>query len=211
MKIYGYCRVSSDDQSLDVQREALKAFAPNIIVLEEKVSAASRDGRHKLALLLEVVGKGDQVIVTKLDRLARDTIDMLEIVREIGAKGAGFKSLAEPWCDTTTPAGELILTVFAGVAMFERKRIKERQREGIQAAKKRGGVYKGGKKRFNDADIWALDAQGLGATEIMRKIGAKSTSTIYRALERKPKHANGGARGVSPAAQATNSATAGDR
>src|SRR5262249_21652600 len=104
----------------------------------------------------------------------------------IGAKGAGFKSLAEPWCDTTTPAGELILTVFAGVATFERKRIKERQREGIQAAKKRGGVYKGGTTRFNDADIWVLDAQGLGATEIMRKIGAKSTSTIYRALERKP-------------------------
>src|SRR5262245_50699814 len=79
MKPYGHCRVSSGDQSLNVQREALKVYDPNIIVLEEKVSAASRDGRHKLALLLEVVGKDDQVIVTKLDQLARDTIDMLEI------------------------------------------------------------------------------------------------------------------------------------
>jgi len=115
---------------------------------------------------------------------------MLEIVREIGAKGAGFKSLAEPWCDTTTPAGELILTVFAGVATFERKRIKERQREGIEAAKRKG-IYRGGKKRFDDAAIWALADAGLGATAIAREVGAKSTSRIYRALERKPKHANG--------------------
>jgi DNA invertase Pin-like site-specific DNA recombinase len=192
MKTYGYCRVSSDDQSLDVQREARKAFDPSIIILEEKVSAASRDGRHKLALLLEVVGKGDQVIVCKLDRLARDTIDMLEIVREIGSKGAGFKSLAEPWCDTTTPAGELILTVFAGVATFERKRIKERQREGIEAAKRKG-IYRGGKKRFDDAAIWALADAGLGATAIMREVGAKSTATIYRSLARKPKHPDGAA------------------
>ena len=63
--------------------------------------------------------------------------------------GEGFKSLAEPWCDTTTPAGELILTVFAGVATFERKRITERQREGIEAAKRKG-IYRGGKKRFDD-------------------------------------------------------------
>jgi Resolvase, N terminal domain len=81
----------------------------------------------------------------------------------------------------------LILTVFAGVATFERKRIRERQREGIDKAK-REGRYKGGAKRFADADIWALDAQGLGATEIMRKIGARSTSTVYRALERRCDH-----------------------
>jgi len=121
-------QVSSDDQSLDVQRDALKAFDPDIIVLEEKVSAASRDGRHKLAL------------------------------------------------DTTTAAGELILTVFAGVATFERKRIKERQREGIEAAKRKG-IYRGGKKRFDDAAIWALADAGLGATAIMREVGAKSTAT----------------------------------
>jgi DNA invertase Pin-like site-specific DNA recombinase len=124
-------------------------------------------------------------VVAKLDRLARDTVDMLEIVREIGAKGAGFKSLAQPWCDTTSRAGTLILTVFAGVAQFERARIKERQAEGIKAAKKKG-VYKGGTKRFSDADIRKMHAEGMGATEIMRAIGAKSTTTVYRAL-------NGGA------------------
>jgi hypothetical protein len=92
MKIYGYARVSSSDQSLDVQREALKAAGSDVI-LEEKVSGASREGRVKLALLPDVLGKGDTLVVTKLDRLARDTVDMLELVREIGAKGAGFKSL----------------------------------------------------------------------------------------------------------------------
>jgi DNA invertase Pin-like site-specific DNA recombinase len=187
VKRYGYARVSTDDQSLDVQITALNAAGCSVI-LSEKASGASRDGRAKLALVLEVIGQGDTLIVTKLDRLARDTVDMLELVREIGDKGAGFRSLAESWADTTTPAGELVLTIMAGVAQFERARIRERQREGIEAAK-RNGVYKGGKKRFADADIWALDAQGLGATEIMRKIGARSTSTVYRALERRPRPA----------------------
>src|SRR6476619_6175892 len=134
-KTYGYGRVSTDDQSLDVQKAALEAAACQVIMLET-ASGASRDGRPKLALLLDVLGEGDTLIVTKLDRLARDTIDMLELVREIGDKKAGFKSLAESWADTTSPAGTLILTIMAGVAQFERARIRERQREGIAAAKK---------------------------------------------------------------------------
>ena len=132
-----------------------------------KVTGASRDGRHKLALLLEVIGKGDQVIVTKLGRLARHHRHVGDRARE-RREGAGFKSLAEPWCGRTTPAGELILTCSL---VFERKRIKERQREGIAAAKARG-VYRGGKKRLHDSAIWALTEAGLGATEIKRKVDA---------------------------------------
>lgn len=184
-KTYGYARVSSSDQNLDVQRAELERAGCDVI-LDEKVSGANRAGRPKLALLMEVIGPGDIVLVTKLDRLARDTIDMLELVKEIGAKGAGFKSIAEPWCDTSTPAGEMLLTFMAGVATFERKRIKERQREGIAMAKAKG-VYKGGKKKFSNAEIRKLkDVDGMGVTEIMRKIGARSTMTVYRALNAAP-------------------------
>lgn len=179
-KVYGYGRVSTADQSLDVQEAALKAAGCDVVMLET-ASGASRENRPKLALLLQVLGKGDVLIVTKLDRLARDTVDMLEMAQEIANKGAGMRSLAESWADTTSSAGVLILTVFAGVAQFERARIKERQREGIDAAKK-AGAYKGGTKRYCDDEIRKLHAQGMGATEIMRTIGAKSTMTVYRAL-----------------------------
>jgi DNA invertase Pin-like site-specific DNA recombinase len=171
----------SRPKTLDVQEAELKAAHPGIIIMSEKVSGGSREGRVKLALLLEVLRPGDTLLVTKLDRMARDTVDMLELVREIGAKGAGFKSIAESWADTTTPAGTLVLTIMAGVAQFERERIRERQAEGIKAAKA-NGAYKGGAKRFSDSDIRKMHAEGMGATEIMRTIGAKSTSTVYRAL-----------------------------
>ena len=93
MKRWGYARVSTSDQDLAVQREALTAAGCDN-VLAEQVSGASRQGREKLQLVLEVIGRGDMLVVTKLDRLARNTIDMLELVREIGRKGAGFRSLA---------------------------------------------------------------------------------------------------------------------
>jgi DNA invertase Pin-like site-specific DNA recombinase len=89
VKRYGYGRVSTEDQSLEVQDDALKDAGCQVIMLET-ASGASREGRPKLKLLLEALGPGDTLIVTKLDRLARDTIDMLEMVREIGTKGAGF-------------------------------------------------------------------------------------------------------------------------
>jgi DNA invertase Pin-like site-specific DNA recombinase len=150
----------------------------------EKVSGAEVTNRAKLALLMEVIGTGDTVIVCKLDRLSRDTLHMLELVRDIGAKGAGFKSLAEPWCDTTTAAGELMLTVFAGVAQFERKRLKERQREGIERAKATG-VFKGGKVRFDTSVIQQKRAEGMTPTEIARHLGC-NPATVFRALRAVP-------------------------
>lgn len=178
-KIYGYARVSTDDQSTDVQEATLKAAGCEVIMTEQ-ASGQSREGRPKLALLLEVLGSGDTLVVCKLDRLARDTVDMLELVREIGEKGAAFKSLAETWADTTSAAGTLILTVMAGVAQFERQRIKERQREGIEAAKK-AGVYKGGKKRFDDAAIRNMRASGIKPSQIARELQC-SEGTVFKAL-----------------------------
>ncbi len=179
MKRYGYARVSTDGQTLDVQRDALKAAGCDVI-LEETASGASREGRPKLALLLDVIGKDDQLIVTKLDRLARNTVDMLEIVAEIGDKGAGLRSLAESWADTTSSGGVLILTVFAGFAQWERSRIRERQAEGIEAAKRKG-IYKGKPRAYDREVIRALAAAGKRPREIRAELGC-SFDTITRAL-----------------------------
>ena len=192
MKRYGYARVSTLDQDLAIQRAALKA-ADCDLIREEKVSGKSRHGRTELQILLDFIGEGDVIVVTRLDRLGRNLKDILNICAEIMNKGAKLQVLQSSAIDPTNPMGRMMLAVFGAVGELERDMIAERQREGIQAAKKRGGVYKGGKKRFDDAAIWALADTGLGATAIMREVGAKSTSTIYRALERKPKHADGSA------------------
>lgn len=177
---YGYARVSTGDQDLTIQREALKAVGC-VLIREEKVSGASRDGRDELKILLDFARDGDVIVVTKLDRLARNTLDMLSIIAEIGAKGIGFQSIAEPWADTTSPAGKLMLTVMAGVAEFERERIKERQREGIARAKAEGR-FQGAPKRFDPEKICELYAGGMRPRDIKAELGC-SEATIFRALK----------------------------
>lgn len=135
--IIGYARVSTDEQKLDAQTDALSAAGAQRI-FAERISGAKRQ-RPELDRLLDQLRDGDVVVVTKYDRLARSLRDLLEIVELIGARGAGFRSLAED-IDTTTPAGRLIFHVFASIAQFERERISERTREGLEAAKKRGRV-----------------------------------------------------------------------
>ncbi len=134
--IYGYARVSSDGQSMASQEAQLTA-AGCVKVFAEKVSGARAD-RHELAKLLKRLDPGDTVIVTRLDRLARSTRDLLNILDAIGEAGARFKSLADPWCDTTTPQGELLLTILAGFATFERHLIRTRTDDGRKRAKARG-------------------------------------------------------------------------
>jgi DNA invertase Pin-like site-specific DNA recombinase len=180
MKV-GYCRVSSDDQSLDVQRQQLTEAGCERI-FEEKVSGESTDNRGQLQAALQFVREGDVLLVAKLDRLARSTVDMLTIITDLGKRGVKFTSLAEPWADTTSAAGELMLTVMAGVAQFERKRIKERQREGIDAAKQKG-VYRGRKPTVPVDRVRELRAQGVGPAQIARELGI-SESSVFRALGR---------------------------
>lgn len=180
MTTFGYARVSTDDQDLTVQREALKAAGCEII-REEKASGKSRKGRDQLDTLMQFIREGDTLVVTKLDRLARNTLDMLSIIQELGARGVGFRSLAEPWADTTSPAGKLMLTVMAGVAEFERERIKERQREGIEAAKARG-VYRGGTVKHDPAKIRAMVAAGKSKAAVARELGC-SAMTVHRAFQ----------------------------
>lgn len=135
--IIGYARVSTDDQSLDSQTDALSAAGAEK-VFADRISG-SRRARPELDKMLEQLRDGDVVTVTKYDRLARSLKDLLEIVELICARGAGFRSLAED-IDTTTPAGRLVFHVFASIAQFERERISERTREGLASARKRGRI-----------------------------------------------------------------------
>jgi len=135
--IIGYARVSTDDQNLDSQTDALVA-AGAAKLFADKISGSKRE-RPELDKMLDQLRDGDVVTVTKYDRLARSLKDLLEIVEAIRARGAGFRSLAED-IDTTTPAGRLVFHVFASIAQFERERISERTREGLASARKRGRI-----------------------------------------------------------------------
>ena len=136
MPIYGYARVSTDGQTLDAQIAQLKAAGAEKI-FREKVSGARAD-RPELARLLRSLASGDRVLVTRLDRLARSTRDMLNTLAAIADKKAGFRSLSDAWADTTSPHGRLMLTVLGGLAEFERELIRARTGEGRDRAKARG-------------------------------------------------------------------------
>ena len=135
--IIGYARVSTADQNLDAQTDALRAAGAER-VFADRISGSVRS-RPELDRLLDQLRAGDVIVVAKYDRLARSLRDLLEIVEVIKERGGGFRSLAED-IDTTTPAGRLVFHVFASIAQFERERISERTREGLEAAKRRGRI-----------------------------------------------------------------------
>jgi DNA invertase Pin-like site-specific DNA recombinase len=132
----GYARVSTDGQKLEAQCEAL-AGAGCGAVFQEKISGAKAD-RPQLRAMIKGLAAGDVVVVTRLDRLARSTRDLLNVLAEIAAAGASFKSLGDAWADTTTAHGRLMLTVLGGLAEFERELIKLRTEEGKVRARARG-------------------------------------------------------------------------
>ena len=134
--IYGYARVSTGGQSVVAQAEALTA-AGAVKIFKEKISGAII-ARPQLHRLLETLDEGDVLLVTRLDRLARSTRDLLNLVAAIADKKAGLRSLGDSWADTTTPHGRLMLTVLAGLAEFERELIRARTGEGRERAKARG-------------------------------------------------------------------------
>src|SRR6266481_1100759 len=136
MAVYGYARVSTDGQSLAAQIAELES-AKCEKVFQEKISGARSD-RKQLVRLMAGLAKGDVLVVTRLDRLARSTRDFLNLLGTIAEKGAGFKSLRDTWADTTTAHGRLMLTVLGGLAEFERELIRTRTGEGRERAKARG-------------------------------------------------------------------------
>jgi DNA invertase Pin-like site-specific DNA recombinase len=136
MAVLAYARVSTQDQDLSGQIEALTA-AGATSMFKEKISGARAD-RPQLARLMSTLKAGDTVIVTKLDRLGRSTRELLELIERIGAAGASFKSLGDPLWDTTSSQGRLLSTLLAAIAEFERELIRERTGEGRKRAMAKG-------------------------------------------------------------------------
>lgn len=179
----GYARVSTDEQSLESQCQRLSAAGCEKL-FEEKISGAARN-RPKLEKLLEQLRKGDVLVVTRLDRLARSTSELLQIAERITEKKAGLQSLDEPWADTTSPSGRMIMTVFAGIAEFERTLILSRTQEGRLAAQARGVAFGRPKKMQPDQQELARDLvrDGKSISAVARTFNVHP-ATIYRVLER---------------------------
>jgi DNA invertase Pin-like site-specific DNA recombinase len=180
--IIGYARVSTEGQTLEAQHATLSAAGAQK-VFSEKISGAVTE-RKALARAIDALGPGDVLLVTRLDRLARSTRDLLNVLDAVSKAGAGFRSLADAWADTTTPHGRLMLTVLGGLAEFERELIKARTAEGRQRARARG-VRFGRKLKLNAhqrQEALHRRASGEPLIEIARTFGV-SHSTISRLAE----------------------------
>jgi DNA invertase Pin-like site-specific DNA recombinase len=176
----GYARVSTGEQTLDAQKDALRA-AGCVQIFSDVASGAKTD-RNGLEAALAALRAGDTLVVARLDRLGRSMPHLVATVHELAARGVGFKSLAES-IDTTSAAGRLVLHIFASLADFERELIRERTRDAL-AAKKRRGEPVGRRKALSPARVSAAREMlegGHGAAHVARilKVGR---STLYRAL-----------------------------
>jgi DNA invertase Pin-like site-specific DNA recombinase len=178
MAIYGYARVSTLEQDLAVQNAALQAAGCEVI-RAEKATGTRRDGRAELETLLAFLRSGDTLVITRIDRLARSVKDLQDIVHELRVKGVALKATEQP-IDTSTAAGKAFLDMLGVFAEFETNLRKERQLEGIAAAKV-AGVYKGRKATIDAGEVRRLASEGVGATEIARHLGVGRAS-VYRLL-----------------------------
>jgi len=182
--IVGYARVSTTGQSLDVQLEQLEAAGVEKI-FQEKISGV-KQSRPQLVAMLDFVREGDTVVCCKLDRIARSTRHLLEIVEALEVKGVSFKVLNIN-LDTSTPTGRLMLTMLAGIATFEREMMLERQAEGIARAKA-AGKFKGRKPtaQSKSPEIRNLAGQGVPRQKIADQLGI-GVASVYRVLAKDKK------------------------
>jgi DNA invertase Pin-like site-specific DNA recombinase len=174
---------STSKQDYDLQVEALKAAGCERI-FSEKRSGKSTDGRREFSKLMRALVPGDVVVVTRLDRLARSSRDLLNIVHDLEQAGCGFVSLAEAWCDTTTPSGKLLITVLGGIAEFERSLIMARTEAGIAKAREQGKRF--GRPSALDAGQRRKIAERYAAGATMAQLAADyevGEATIFRALQ----------------------------
>lgn len=181
---FGYSRVSSDDQSLNLQWDALQAAGCDHI-FEEKESGA-KTNRPELLRLMERLRKGDSLVVWRLDRLGRSLKHLIEVVEKLEEMGVGFQSVTEA-IDTTTSGGKLVFHIFAALAEFERTLIRERTQAGLKAARARG--RQGGRPVSVSADKRRMaqtlrDDSKQSVDEICRVLGL-SRSTFYRYTKEK--------------------------
>lgn len=180
MALYGYARVSTHEQELTLQTQTLRAAGCEII-RAEKASGSSRDGRTELSLLLEFLRPGDTLMVTRVDRLARSIRDLQDIVYSLNQRGITLRATEQP-VDTRSAAGKAFLDMLGVFAEFETNLRRERQMEGIAAAKARG-VYRGRKPSIDPAEVYRLYTdEKMGATAIARQLGIGRAS-VYRVLD----------------------------
>ena len=178
MTVIGYARVSTTDQNLELQESPLRAAGCDVI-RSEKRSGTTTAGRDELRTVLDFLRKGDTLMVTRIDRLARSIGDLQDIVRAVRAKGASLKAIEQP-IDTSTAAGKCFLDMLGVFAEFETNLRRERQLEGIASAKARG-VYKGRKASIDPAKVRQMKAEGKGASAIAKALRIGRAS-VYRAL-----------------------------
>lgn len=161
MTIIGYARVSTDGQTLTAQQHELRAIGAGTVFAE--TASGARSDRKELARAIKTLRPGDTLVVTRLDRLARSTRDLLNILDAVAKAGASFRSLHDQWADTTTPHGRLMLTVLGGLAEFERELIKARTGEGRRRAKARGTHMGRPTKLTRHQQEEALEAVSVGS------------------------------------------------
>lgn len=180
MRLFGYARVSTSQQSLDSQVNALKeAGAQSHRIFTDKATGSDceREGLQMLRLKVE---DGDVVLVKKLDRLGRDTADMIQLIKEFDALGVSIRFL-DDGISTEGVMGKMVVTILAAVAQAERQRILERTNEGRAEAKMKGIKF-GRKRRIDREKVISLYKSGMGATEIARQAGI-GRSTVYKLLQ----------------------------
>jgi len=185
MPLFGYARVSTRDQNLVAQDAELMA-AGCAKVFKEKISGAKTD-RPELVKAIGRLEPGDVLVVTRLDRLARSTRDLLNVMAAIAERGAGFKSLKDTWADTTSSHGRLMLTVLGGLAEFERDLIRARTGEGRKRAKERGVRFGRPRKMTPHQRQEAIQRLAAGETQadVARTYNVDAT-TIGRLLGDRP-------------------------
>ncbi|MBS1069656.1 recombinase family protein [Gluconobacter cerinus] len=178
---YGYARVSSEEQSLDIQTDALNRYGCDL-VRGEKISGTSRQGRKELENLLDFVRAGDSLVITRIDRLARSIGDLQDIIKILEDKKVSLICTEQP-IDTSNAMGKAFLNMLGVFAQFETELRKERQLEGIAKAKK-DGVYQGRKPDMERiAEVFNLKHQGVSNTEISQRLGL-SRSYVWKVLKR---------------------------
>lgn len=180
MRLFGYARVSTSQQSLDIQVKALKEAgvrANRIFTDKTSGSHTKRDGLNLLRLKVE---EGDIILIKKLDRLGRDTADMIQLIKEFDQEGVAIRFL-DDGISTEGTMGKMIVTILSAVAQAERQRILERTNEGRLEAKLKGVQF--GRKRSVDREkIKQLRSQGIGATVIARQLKI-ARSTVYKVID----------------------------
>lgn len=184
--LIGYARVSTNDQNLDRQIDALKNFGVSSeYIFQEKITGTKKE-RPELVCMFNILREGDIVIITDLTRISRSTKDLLDIVEKIKEKGASIKSIKDTWLDTTSdnPYNQFLLTVMSGLSQLERDLISQRTKEGLASAKARGRNGGRPSKQNEKGDVVkALANSGMRIVDIVKETGL-SRSTVNRILKK---------------------------